>query len=150
MGIRTLHRTAPPRTGAEGPARVSLPSVPVVAPDASTARIPEPFAPALRRAAAALRRGLVRRRPAAAGPGGTPAWRRWAESARGYLALALTLLPRHRPARTFTVFVATAGAGPTAASGAADPAGTVSAPPGGPAADRRRPGEPDPGPGAAP
>jgi hypothetical protein len=32
----------------------------------------------------------------------------WADLARGYLALALTLLPRPRPAHTFTVFVATA------------------------------------------
>lgn len=136
MGIRTLHRTAPPRTGAEGPARVSLPSVPVVAPDASTARIPETFAPALRRAAAGLCRGIARRRPATAGPGETPAWRPWAELARGYLALALTLLPRHRPAPAFTVFVASAA--------------TVSARPDGLAPDRRRPGRSGPGPDAAP
>ncbi|AJP01546.1 hypothetical protein TU94_08595 [Streptomyces cyaneogriseus subsp. noncyanogenus] len=142
MGIRTLHRTAPPRTGAEGPACVSLPSVPVVAPDASTARIPETFAPALRQAAAGLRRRLAHRRPAAAGPGEPPAWRLWAELARGYLALALTRLPRHRPAHTFTVFVATAGT--------ADAAGPVSARPGGSGADRRRPGRPGPGPDAAP
>ncbi|CQR64594.1 hypothetical protein [Streptomyces leeuwenhoekii] len=150
MGIRTLHRTAPPRTGAEGPARVSLPSVPVVAPDASTARVPETFAPALRRAAAGLRRRLVHRRPPAAGPGGTSAWRLWAELARGYLALALTLLPRHRPAHTFTVFVATAGTTGTADTpGTADMPGTVSARRGS-AADRRRPGRPGPGPDAAP
>ncbi|MEU0739641.1 hypothetical protein [Streptomyces sp. NPDC006134] len=137
MGIRTLHhRTAPPRAGAEGPACVSLPPVPVFAPDASTARIPETLATALRRAAAGLRRGLAHRAPAAAGTGETPAWRLWTELARGYLALALTLLPQPRPTPAFTVFVATA-----------DP---VSARANGPAPYRRRPARPGSDPGLGP
>lgn len=135
MGIRMLHHpTAPPRTGAEGPACVSLPPVPVSAPGASTARIPETVATAVRRAVTDLSRGFARRAPAIARS--RAALVRWAEPARGYLALALTLLPRPRPARTFTVFVATAD--------------TVSARADGSPPHRRRPGRPGPGPDAAP
>ncbi|WP_437020516.1 hypothetical protein [Streptomyces sp. enrichment culture] len=113
-----------------------LPPVPVLAPGASTARLPGTLATALRRAAAGLRRGPAHRAPAAAGAGDSPAWRVWAELARSYLALALTLLPRPRRAPAFTVFVATA-----------DP---VSARASGPAPYRDRPAPSDPGPDAAP
>ncbi|MET8568609.1 hypothetical protein [Streptomyces sp. NPDC004783] len=138
MGIRMLHhRTTPARASTDGPARVPLLRVPVFAPGASTGRTPATFAAALGRTAADLRRRLVRRDPAdAAPPRGTPAWRLWADLARGYLALALTLLPQPRPARTFTVFVA--------------PADTLSARPAGPAPHRRLPGGRDAGPDAAP
>ncbi|WP_238697242.1 hypothetical protein [Streptomyces sp. E2N166] len=102
-----------------------LPPVPVVAPGASTGRIPATLATALRRTAADLRRRLVHRGPAAATPRETPAWRLWADLTRGYLALALTLLPRSRPAQTVTVFVASAD--------------TLSAGSGGSAPYRRRP-----------
>lgn len=126
MGIRMLHhRTTPARASTDGPARVPLPPVPVVAPGASTGRIPTTLATALRRTAADLRRRLVHRAPTAATPRETPAWRLWADLTRGYLALALTLLPRSRPAQTFTVFVATAD--------------TLSAGSGGSAPYRRRP-----------
>ncbi|MCT7352828.1 hypothetical protein N4P33_11695 [Streptomyces sp. 15-116A] len=94
MGIRMLHRrAAPPRSGADGPRPEASVSVPVFADAASTARIPTPLS-------ATLRRHL----PAT----GAPAipWRLWAEVARGYLTLVLTLLPRPRPVRTITVFVA--------------------------------------------
>ncbi|MFA3874488.1 hypothetical protein ABS735_12475 [Streptomyces sp. MMCC 100] len=82
--------------------------VPVFAPGASTGRTPTTLTTALHRTAKDLRRRLARRAPATAAPHEAPAWHLWADLARGYLALALTLLPRPRPARTFTVFVATA------------------------------------------
>ncbi|MFJ6073368.1 hypothetical protein ACIQFU_21400 [Streptomyces sp. NPDC093065] len=86
--------------------------VPVFAPGASTGRTPTTLTTALHRTAKGLRRRLAHRRALAAStaraPHETPAWQVWADLARGYLALALTLLPRTRPARTFTVFVASA------------------------------------------
>ncbi len=137
MGIRMLHhRTTPARASTDRPARVPFLPVPVFAPGASTGRTPTTLATALRRTGADLRRGLLHRDPAAPPPRETPAWRVWADLARGYLALALTLLPRTRPAHTFTVFVAGAD--------------TLSARPGGPAPYRRLPGRPGPGPDATP
>ncbi|MBQ0886641.1 hypothetical protein KBZ94_17150 [Streptomyces sp. RM72] len=109
MGIRMLHhRTTPARARTDGPARVPLLPVPVFAPGASTGRTPATLTTVLRRTATDLRRGLARRASATAAAQEPPAWRLWADLARGYLALALTLLPRPRPAHTFTVFVATA------------------------------------------
>ncbi|MEV8125633.1 hypothetical protein AB0P07_16275 [Streptomyces sp. NPDC085944] len=93
--------------------------VPVFAPGASTGRTPATLTTVLHRTAKVLRGRLVPRATGTAVPHETPAWHLWADLARGYLALALTLLPRPRPARTFTVFVASA-----------DPLGTR---PGGPA-----------------
>ncbi|PWJ05859.1 hypothetical protein DKG34_19055 [Streptomyces sp. NWU49] len=116
MGIRVLHRRAiPPWAGADGPALEAFSPVPVFAAAASTVRLPTTRATALRHAAADLGRRVTdgRRRTdrasTAAGtvhPGEPPAWRLWTELVRGYLALALTLLPRPRPVRTITVFVA--------------------------------------------
>lgn len=109
MGIRMLHhRTTPARARTDGPARVPFLPVPVFAPGASTGRTPATLTTLLRRTATGLRRGLARRAPATGAPHEPPAWRAWADLARGYLALALTLLPRTRPAHTFTVFVASA------------------------------------------
>lgn len=137
MGIRMLHhRTTPARASTDRPARVPLLPVPVFAPGASTGRTPTTLATALRRTAADLRRSLSHRDPAAATPRETPARRLWADLARGYLTLAVTLLPRSRPAHTSTVFVATAD--------------TLSARPGGPAPYRRLPGFRKPGPDATP
>ncbi|MEZ3178585.1 hypothetical protein KYY02_07645 [Streptomyces pimonensis] len=109
MGIRMLHRrAAPPRSG--GP--TVLPPVPVFAAAASTARTPATLATALRNAMADLgrrtggRRRTGRTLTTAGLAGGQPPWRLWAELARAHLALALTLLPRPRPVRTVTVFVA--------------------------------------------
>lgn len=137
MGIRMLHhRTTPARASTDRPARVPLPTVPDFAPDASTGRIPATVMTALRRTGEGLRRRVTRRGRAAAAPREVPARRLWADLARGYLALALTLLPRSRPARIPTVFVA--------------PADTLSAPPGGPAPHRRLPGRRGPGPDATP
>lgn len=121
MGIRILHRrTAPARTQAQAHAGKALsctrPPVPPHAATASTARIPVDLAILLRRARARAReRAVGLRIPAregvveeaeGAGPSGG---RLWAELAFGYLALALTLLPRSRPMPTMTVFVAPAG-----------------------------------------
>ncbi|MFF7975413.1 hypothetical protein [Streptomyces sp. NPDC007905] len=104
MGIRTLHR----RTAQGTPVRADTASVqatpaspvPALAVDASTARIPADLAATVRRAVADLRRRL------AAAPRPAPDWRARADLARGYLALLLTLIPRARPRRTLTVFVA--------------------------------------------
>ncbi|GAA3493489.1 hypothetical protein GCM10019016_005880 [Streptomyces prasinosporus] len=154
MGIRMLHRrAAPPRADADGPTLEAFPPVPVFATAASTARVPATLAAALRHAAADLGRRVTggRRRtdrastaagPARPGtppglPGEPPPWRLWAELARGYLTLVLTLLPRPRPVRTITVFVA-AGE-------------TLSVRPYGPAAAHRRLQDPlRPGPDATP
>ncbi|MGI5425129.1 hypothetical protein [Streptomyces sp. CA-179760] len=129
MGIRTLlGRTAP---------GVALPPVRVYAADASTLRVPANLATALRRTTADLRDRLPfgRNPTLSADPGGLPATgptrpsgtgdlpgspetpgetgratprRAWADRARGYLTLVLTLLPRPRPAHTtITVYIAT-------------------------------------------
>ncbi|WP_328656946.1 hypothetical protein [Streptomyces sp. NBC_00334] len=127
MGIRMLHhRTVPARASTDGPARLPLLAVPVFAPGASTGRIPSTLGTVLRRTATDVRRRLVRRAPTSTAPHQTPAWRLWADLARGYLALVLSLLPRPRPTHNFTVFVATAD--------------TFRARPGGPAPHRRRTG----------
>ncbi|MFF8091511.1 hypothetical protein [Streptomyces sp. NPDC016675] len=137
MGIRMLHhRTTPARASTDRPARVPLLPVPVFAPGASTGRTPTSLATALRRTATDLRRRLTRHVDRDAPPPGPLARHVWADLARGYLALALTLLPRTRPARSFTVFVASAD--------------TLSARPGGPAAYRRLPAWWEPGPDATP
>ena len=113
MGIRMLHRTAagnaPPRPGGH----TLSPPVPVFAASASTARTPATLATALRSATADLGRRIAdgRRRTARTPAPGVlvgeqPPWRLWAELARAYLTLVLTLLPRPRPVRTVTVFVA--------------------------------------------
>lgn len=101
MGIRMLSRRTAP----------AQPPPPPHALRASTARIPVGPVTALRHAAVDLRRRVAvdweRRKTAALGPRDAPAWRLWADLARSYLALCLTLLPRaQRPARTLTVFVA--------------------------------------------
>ncbi len=100
MGIRMLHhRTTPARASTNTPARTPLPPAPATAPEASTGRIPTTVRATLRRTASDLRRAVARRQPP---------WRQWADLARGYLALTLTLIPRpHPPTRTFTVFDAT-------------------------------------------
>ncbi|RDD90070.1 hypothetical protein DVZ84_04930 [Streptomyces parvulus] len=129
------HRTTPARASTDGPARVPLLPVPALAPGASTGRIPATLTTALRRTATGLGRRLARRDQAAPTRREAPAWRLWADLARGYLSLALTLVPRPRPARTLTVFVATAD--------------TVSGRPAGPAPHPHRPGRREPGPDAA-
>ncbi|MFE2048936.1 hypothetical protein ACFXAS_10565 [Streptomyces sp. NPDC059459] len=141
MGIRMLHhRTTPARASTDRPARVPLLPVPVFAPGASTGRTPTSLATALRRTATDLRRRRlthhVDRDATPAPPPGPLARHLWADLARGYLALALTLLPRTRPTRSFTVFVAGAD--------------TLSARPGAPAPYRRLPGWWQPGPDATP
>ncbi|AKZ55135.1 hypothetical protein SAM23877_2086 [Streptomyces ambofaciens ATCC 23877] len=143
MGIRMLHhRTTPARASTDRPARVLFLPVPVFAPGASTGRTPTTLATALRRTATDLRRRLTRRvdrddRTAApTPPPGALARHLWVDLARGYLALALTLMPRTRPAHSFTVFVASTD--------------TLSARPGGPAPYRRLLGFREPGPDATP
>ncbi|MFI1361547.1 hypothetical protein [Streptomyces griseochromogenes] len=144
MGIRMLHRRTPEaRHGT--PARADTASaqatpassVPPLAADASTARIPADLPATVRRAAANLRRRLAAR--VARTDGAAPDWRARADLARGYLALLLTLIPRVRPRRTLTVFVA-----PVLVA-------RVTEPPGGPGPHlpphRDRP---EPGPGATP
>lgn len=103
MGIRMLHRTAaPPRADAGGTTLRAFPPVPVFAAAASTARIPTTLATALRNATAVLgRRGDHRTTT-----GEQPPWRLWAELLRAHLTLAVSRLPRPRPVRTVTVFVA--------------------------------------------
>lgn len=105
MGIRTLHRrTVQARTAARTDA-TAAPSMPpswvqALAADASTARIPVGPAAAVRGTAGRLRHRLATRADR------TLAWRQWADLCRGYLALLLALIPRKRPARRMTVFVA--------------------------------------------
>lgn len=114
MGIRMLHRRTPEavtRVWADTASAQALPAspVPALAADASTARIPADPATTVRRAARNVRRGLkdrTARTGAAARAGRAPDWRQWADLARGYLALTLTLIPRSRPRPTLTVFVA--------------------------------------------
>jgi hypothetical protein len=106
MGIRTLHRhSAPAQATTDATASTPPPPVPPFAVAASTARIPTDLVTALRRTAADLRHRLTR-----------PDWdavqarrRLWSDQARSYLALLLTAVPRSRPVRTVTVFIATAG-----------------------------------------
>ncbi|MEW2132289.1 hypothetical protein [Streptomyces sp. NPDC005435] len=102
MGIRMLHRRRtrawhrrieraeadPGRGGDASP-------VPLLAADASSARIPVDPAARARAVLAALRR-----RAAALD------WRARADVARGYLALLLAALPKARPRHTLTVFIA--------------------------------------------
>ncbi|WP_202515770.1 MULTISPECIES: hypothetical protein [unclassified Streptomyces] len=105
MGIRMLHRRTPEAvTGvravtASAQAMPAAP-VPALAADASTARIPADPATTVRDVAKSIRRRLAGR------PDRLPDWRQWADLARGYLALTLTLVPRSRPRPTLTVFVA--------------------------------------------
>ncbi len=126
MGIRMLHhRTTPARASTDGPARVPLPPVPVVAPGARYR--PHPHHP---RDGPAAHRGRPPPQTRPPGPDRRDPARNTRLASvgrpdRGYLALALTLLPRSRPAQTFTVFVATAD--------------TLSAGSGGSAPYRRRP-----------
>ncbi|GAB2326339.1 hypothetical protein STREPTOSP366_15400 [Streptomyces variabilis] len=145
MGIRMLHRrAAPPQADADGPTTQAFPPVPVFAAAASTARIPGGLTAAFRDTAVRLGRRVTDgrwrtgRTPAAQGTGtDQPPWRLWAELARAYLTLVLTLLPRPRPVRTVTVFVAASE--------------TLSVRPYGPAPANPRPqGPPWPGPDAAP
>ncbi|MFI2199420.1 hypothetical protein ACH47Z_01285 [Streptomyces sp. NPDC020192] len=109
MGIRMLHRRTPEadtRACADATsAQAAVPASPVqaLAADASTARVPADLAETVRATATDLRRrlaGLTARADHA------PDWRQWADLARGYLALALGLIPRSRPRQTLTVFVA--------------------------------------------
>lgn len=138
MGIRMLHRRPPEadtRAAWADPASAqALPAspVPALAADASTARVPADLAETVRTAAMGLRRRLT---GLTAGTDHVADWRQWADLARGYLALALTLLPRSRPRPTLTVFVASLSERP----GVRDP----QRPP-------RRENRPAPGPDAAP
>ncbi|MEW2619697.1 hypothetical protein [Streptomyces sp. NPDC048106] len=114
MGIRMLHRRTPEavtRVWADTASAQALPAspVPALAADASTARIPADPATTVRRAARNLRRRLTDRAAltgTAVRAGRAPDWHQWSDLARGYLALALTLVPRSRPRPTLTVFVA--------------------------------------------
>ncbi|MGW0765013.1 hypothetical protein [Streptomyces sp. NPDC002676] len=108
MGIRMLHRRSPeagtPARADTASAPVTPPSpVPALAADASTARIPADLATTVRSAAADLRCLFAGR---AVRAGRAPDWHQWADLARCYLALALTLVPRARTRPKLTVFVA--------------------------------------------
>ncbi|GGZ68879.1 hypothetical protein GCM10010389_02660 [Streptomyces echinoruber] len=151
MGIRMLNRR-PAEAQADADAASSAPPpVPAFAAGASTARVPTDPLAALRRTAANARRRLTRRGEEPA-PGEsarphdtTPPWRLWADLACGYLALLLDSLPRSRPVRTVTVFVASA----VAVTGRRD--GSRSAPPPSPPPPPGPlPGHRGPGPDAAP
>ncbi|MGV9274245.1 hypothetical protein [Streptomyces griseosporeus] len=119
MGIRMLHRRtaraqaqepATARAAAEAALSASLPTVPPFAATARTARIPADPARALARRAARLGRRIARHGRTVRGVVRLPdatAWRARADVALGYLALLLARLPRPRPTRTVTVFVAT-------------------------------------------
>ncbi|MET7736468.1 hypothetical protein ABZT02_34665 [Streptomyces sp. NPDC005402] len=146
MGIRMLHRrTAPAQAYADrAPFSVQRP-VPAHAAAASTARLPFDLATLLRRARARVAgariparltiplRHRVTRRDRDVVQHEEPSRRRlWAELAFGYLALALTLLPRSRPMPTMTVFIAA-----TAADAVSERVG-----------ERPLPGRRTPGPGA--
>ncbi|WP_031487876.1 hypothetical protein [Streptomyces bicolor] len=116
MGIRTLNRRttpAPANATTAGDAPSTAPAAPPFAAGAGTARIPTDPMRTLRHTAAALWHRLPHRA------------QDWAELTRSYLALARTLLPRPRPVRIVTVFVATAG--------------TLTEPQAGSAPDRPRP-----------
>ncbi|MQY33190.1 hypothetical protein SRB17_11510 [Streptomyces sp. RB17] len=108
MGIRMLHRRTPEadtRAWADAASAQAMPAspVPALAADASTARIPADLTATVRRAATNLRHRLA---GLTAPVDRAPDWRQWADLARGYLALALTAIPRRRPRCTLTVFVA--------------------------------------------
>lgn len=115
MGIRTLHGPLA-RTHADSDPTAADPlPVPAHAAKASTARIPADPALAVRAAATRLRRWLVTRdlrrdlgrdRLADRLLAWRPDWRRRVEQARAYAALVLSALPRRRPVRIVTVFVA--------------------------------------------
>ncbi|WP_405521325.1 hypothetical protein [Streptomyces canus] len=119
MGIRMLHRRTATAQAYADPAPLSAQRpVPAHAAAASTARIPFDLATLLRRvparftttlrhAATELRHRVTRRDRDAAEQEEPSGHRLWAELALGYLALALTLLPRSRPMATMTVFMAT-------------------------------------------
>ncbi|MBV2357635.1 hypothetical protein KUM39_25265 [Streptomyces sp. J2-1] len=116
MGIRLLNRRpAEPRHAVPlwivptpEPARPQTP-VPAVAGNASTARIPSDLGQHLRKK---LRKHLT------AHTRHVPDWRAWPDLARGYAALLLNVMPRHRrgPRRTLTVFVARVTEPPTGRS----------------------------------
>ncbi|MGI5374634.1 hypothetical protein ACQEV2_10380 [Streptomyces sp. CA-251387] len=95
MGIRTLHPgTAPAQANVstEDALSTAPPSVPPFAEGAGTARLPADLMSTLQHTARTLRHRLAHRAHGLA------------ELTRGYLALALTALPRPRPVRTVTVF----------------------------------------------
>lgn len=140
MGIRTLHRqTAPAQATTDATASTPAVHVPPFSAAASTPRIPRDLATTLRRAATDVRHRLTRRD-----------WltrrdlRLWADQARGYLALLLTAVPRSRPMRTMTVFIATAGTAthPRPREGAA-PGRNLPGSPDAAASARDLPGSPD-------
>ncbi|MEV5874943.1 hypothetical protein AB0L75_12060 [Streptomyces sp. NPDC052101] len=142
MGIRTLHRRTPEadlRARAATASAQAMPAspVPALVADASTARIPADLAVTVRTAATALRHGLA---GLTARVDHAPDWRQWVDLARGYLALALTAIPRSRPRPTLTVFVVSLTERP-AAPGPHRP----------PHEDHRNPlGRPEPGQDATP
>jgi hypothetical protein len=146
MGIRMLHRRTPEadlRGWADtvSAQAMSASPVPALAADASTARIPAELSATVRRAATNLRHGLAGL--SAAGDRAAPDWRQWADLARGYLALALTAIPRRRPRCTLTVFVASLTERPAAQG--------PHRPPHRDHPDQRDPQDrPEPGPGATP
>ncbi|MFB7457648.1 hypothetical protein ACIOC2_05220 [Streptomyces sp. NPDC088337] len=106
MGIRMLNRRPAVIRVDIGEAPKGAPlSVRPFAPDAGTARVPADLTATLRRAASGLRDRFGPGDPVL---GETRAWRLWADTARGYLALLLSPLHRPRPVRSITVFVATA------------------------------------------
>ncbi|WP_329340334.1 hypothetical protein OG866_32785 [Streptomyces sp. NBC_00663] len=155
MGIRTLHRqTAPAQANTDATASTPAVHIPPFSAAASTPRIPRDLAMTLRRTATDVRHRLTRRDLRT---DLCTDLRLWADQARGYLALLLGALPRSRPMRTMTVFIATVGtvtdASPGSGSTATDsapgsaPGRTVTDAPGGSAPGRsgraRREPEPD-------
>ncbi|MEV7810681.1 hypothetical protein AB0P05_08080 [Streptomyces flaveolus] len=113
MGIRMLHRRTPEAAAGvwvDTASTQAVPPAPVpaFAADASTARIPADLAATVRNVPKDLRRRVAGRAAR------TPDWRQWADLARGYAALVLTLIPRSRPRPTLTVFVATVTERPAA------------------------------------
>jgi hypothetical protein len=115
MGIRMLHRRtaraqaqkpAPARADVAAAASAQLPTVPSFAAGASTAHLPADPARAVARAARGLGRRIAHRgRTAVRLPDGQT-WRAWADVGLGCLALVLARLPKPRPTRRLTVFVA--------------------------------------------
>lgn len=105
MGIRMLNRrTAPSRAHVDAGPVAARRSVPALAADASTARIPTDLSTRLRNTVADLRRRLTVARTELAEP---ESWVLWATLLRGQLSTALARLPRpDRRTRSLTVFVA--------------------------------------------